>query len=333
MDAAAVHRRAIVVDGCSWTFDGWTEKLARSGVTALNLTLAGAAEDFVGAVKQIERARALMARDPARFVLARRAADVRRAKVEGKVAVVFNFQNGRPVDDSLHHLEVFHEIGLRSMQLTYNERNYIGDGCLEPANSGLSAFGRQVVKEMNRLGVVVDLTHVGERTTLEALEIGEKPCVFSHSNPRRRADNPRNITDEQIQRCAQRGGVIGVCGWGPICWTGGEAAPDVEQFVGHIEYIAGLVGIDHVGVATDSTTSMRLAHIVEHATEVNAAYPSVTGAFVGRFGTGLEFRYPVSVTHLPQVTARLLERGFGEPDVAKVMGGNFLRVWEEVWGG
>lgn len=332
MDAAAAHRRATVVDGCSWTFDGWTEKLAQSGATVLNLTLADAADGFEDAVRKIERVRSLIARDPDRFLLARTVRDIRRAKAEGKVALVLNFQNGRPIEDRLQHLEIFHEIGLRNMQLTYNERNFIGDGCLEPANSGLSAFGRRVVKEMNRLGMVIDLTHVGERTTLEAMDLSERPCVFSHSNPRRRADSPRNISDDQMRRCAERGGVIGVCGWGPICWTGGDEPPGIEQFVGHIAYIADLVGIDHVGVATDSTSSMRMAHIVEHATEVNAAYPTVTGRFVERFGTGLETRYPVSITHLPQVTARLLAGGLSESEVAGVMGGNFLRVWEQVWG-
>jgi membrane dipeptidase len=333
MDPATAHQRAIVVDGCSWTFDGWTEKLAASGATVLNLTLSDAAEGFEGAVRHIERARALIARDPARFVLARKAADIRKAKAEGKIALVFNFQNGRPIEDRLHHLEIFHEIGLRNMQLTYNERNFIGDGCLEPANSGLSAFGRRVVKEMNRLGMTVDLTHVGERTTLEAMEISEQPCVFSHSNPRRRVDNPRNLTDEQIRRCAAQGGVVGICGWGPICWTGEAEPPGVSQFVGHVKYVADLVGIDHVGVSTDSTSSMRTAHIVEHATEVNAAYPTVTGKFLERWGTGLEYRYPVSITHLPAVTARLVQEGFSEADAAKVMGGNFLRVWEQVWRG
>jgi membrane dipeptidase len=333
MDAATVHARALVVDGCSWTLDGWTDKLAQSGATALNLTATGTGEDFAGAVRQMERVRQVIAGDPGRLLLAGCAADVRRAKAEGKVAVVLNFQNGRPVEDRLQHLETLRALGLRSLQLTYNERNFIGDGCLEPANAGLSLFGRAVVREMNRLGLLVDLTHVGERTSLEALELSDRPCVFSHSNPRRRADNPRNITDEQIRRCAAGGGVIGVCGWGPICWTGGAEAPGVDQFVGHVEYLAELVGIDHVGVATDSTTSTRLAHIVEHATEVNAAYPTVTGAFLARFGTGLDHRYPVSITHLPQVTARLLARGFREADVAKVMGGNFLRVWEAVWGG
>ena len=333
MAAPDVHRWQIVVEGCTWTFDGWTEKIAQSGVTALNLTLVGGAEDFVAALKEIERALRLIRDDPAHFVLARSGADVRRAKAQRKVAVVFNFQNGRAIEDSLDHLLLFHELGLRSMQLTYNERNFIGDGCLEPANAGLSTFGRRVVTEMNRLGILVDLTHVGERTTLEAMELSEKPCVFSHSNPRRRADNPRNITDEQIRLCAERGGVIGLSPWGPICWTGGATPPTVDDLVDHLTYVADLVGIDHAGVGTDSTTSTRVAHIVEHATEINTAYPAVTGAYVARFGAGLEHRYPIATTDLPRLTACLLERGFSEVDTATVMGGNFLRVWEQVWGG
>lgn len=333
MNAAAIHRDIIVVEGCTWTFDGWTEKLEHSGVTALNLTLVGGSEGFVETCREFERALRLIRDDPEHFVLARTVADVRRAKAASKVAVVMNFQGGQPIERSLDHLLLFHELGLRSMQITYNERNFIGDGCLEPANAGLSAFGRQVIREMNRLGILIDLTHVGERTTLETIDESAHPCVFSHSNPRARADNPRNITDEQIRRCAARGGVIGLSPWGPICWTGGEMPPNVETLVDHIEYVVDLVGIEHVGVGTDSTTSMRLEHIMAHAAEINTAYASVTGAYIARFGNGLEYRYPVDTAGLPRVIESLVRRGYKPEDIAKIMGGNFLRVWEQVWGG
>ncbi|HYM91638.1 MAG TPA: membrane dipeptidase, partial [bacterium] len=167
---------------------------------------------------------------------------------------------------------------------------------------------------------------------LEAIALSERPCVFSHSNPRVRANNPRNITDEQIKACAEAGGVIGVCGWGPTLWTRGAQPPSLDDFVGHIEYMVNLVGLDHVGVASDSTTSMRIDHILQHAAEVNVAYPAVTEDYVSKFGNGLDRRYPVSVAALPSVTARLLERGWKRDDVAKVMGGNFLRIWRTVWG-
>lgn len=332
LDATALHRQLIVIDGCSWTLDGWTEKLAASGVTALNLTLAGETTDFHGALGNIETALHHIHGDPDHFLLARTAADIWRAKAAGRVAIVFNFQNGRPIEDSLLHLELFRELGVRNIQLTYNERNFIGDGCLEPSNAGLSLLGRRVVQAMNRLNLLIDLTHVGERTSLEAIDLSEYPCVFSHSNPRRRADNPRNITDEQIVACARRGGVIGACGWGPVCWTGGDAPPTVDDFIGHVEYLVDLAGVDHVAVATDSSSSTRIEHILQHAAEINAAYPTVTGGFVARFGTGVEHRYPVSLANLSAVTANLLARGWEPADVGKVMGGNFRRVWEQVWG-
>jgi membrane dipeptidase len=322
----------IIVEGCTWTFDGWTEKIAQSGVTALNLTLVGGTEGFAEALREFEHALSVIRADPDHFLLACSVADIRRAKAEHKTSIVFNFQNGRSVEDRLEHLLLFHELGLRSMQLTYNERNFIGDGCLEPANAGLSLFGRRVVTEMNRLGILIDLTHVGERTTLEAIERSEHPCVFSHSNPRRRAPNLRNITDEQIRACARRDGVIGLSPWGPICWTGGDNPPTMDDLIAHIEYVANLVGIDHAGIGTDSTTSTRLDHIAAHATEINTAYAAVTGTYVGRFGTGLQERYPVAAEDLPKVATRLRERGFSAVDTAKVMGGNFLRVWETVWG-
>lgn len=332
-EAREVHRGLVVVDGCSTGFHGWNERIEHSGVTALNITLAAVDGDFLTACKNVENALAILERERDRFTLARSVADIRRAKVEGKVAIVFNFQNGHPIEGSLNKLLLFRELGLRNMQITYNERNFIGDGCGEPANSGLSLFGREVVKAMNRWGLAIDLSHVGERTSLEAIELSEQPCIFSHSNPRARADHPRNLTDEQMERCSDRGGVIGVCGWGPICWTGGDKPPDLADLLGHVQYIADLVGVDHVAVGTDSQSTADLAYIRGHADRVNAGYPGSTGPYLAKFGNALERRYPVAIDHLPEVTAGLLERGWSRDDAAKVLGGNLLRVWERVWGG
>lgn len=331
--ALEIHRGLVVVDGCSTGFHGWSERIEHSGVTALTVTLAAVGGDFLTACKNIEYALAVLEREQDRLILARSVADIRRAKADGKVAIVFNFQNGHPIEGSLDTLLLFRELGLRQMQITYNERNFIGDGCGEPTNSGLSLFGREVVRAMNRRGLVIDLSHVGERTTLDAIDLSEQPCVFSHSNPRARADHPRNLTDEQIRRCAERGGVIGVCGWGPICWTGGSTPPDLADLIGHIEYIADLVGVDHVAVGTDSQSTDDLAYIRGHADRVNAGYPGSTGPYLQTFGNSLERRYPIAIDHLPEVTAGLLDRGWSRDDVAKVLGGNFFRVWEAVWGG
>lgn len=325
--------RLRIVDGCSWTLDGWTDKMARSGVSALNLTLAAYGSGFLDAIANIEHARAVVRAASGRLRAALNVGDLERAHNDGAVSVVFNFQNGQPIEDRVQHVETFYSLGVRSIQLTYNERNMLGDGCLEPENSGLSALGRDVIREMNALGILVDLSHAGERTSIQALEVSDKPCVFSHSNPRSRADNPRNIQDYQIKACADTGGVVGVCGWGPMLWTGSERAPNVEDFVDNIEYIADLVGVDFVGVASDSTTSMRDDHIRAHAAEVDSAYAPVTGDFIAKFGPGLDFRYPVNVTKLPSVADALTSRGWNAEDVRKVMGENFVRVWSEVWNG
>ena len=331
-EALAIHRTLTVVDGSSTGFHGWNERLERSGATAINITLAAGGTDFLAACRNIEAALTVIDQNQEHMFLARSVADIRRAKREGKLAVVFNFQNGHPIENSLSKLLVFRELGVRNIQITYNERNFIGDGCTEPANSGLSTFGREVVKAMNRWGITIDLSHVGERTSLEAIELSELPCVFTHNNPRARADNPRNATDEQIKRCAERGGVIGVCGWGPMVWTGGDKAPDVDDLVGHIQYIADLVGVDHVGIGTDSQSTTDLTYIRGHASRVNGTSPMTTAAFLAKFGNGLEYRYPAAVDHLPEVTDKLLARGWSQADLAKVMGENLLRVWEQVWG-
>jgi membrane dipeptidase len=320
-----------LVDGCSWTFDGYTGKLAASHVTALNLTVAGAREGFLGALDRIQDVLVRIARQPERLRLARRADDLDAAGADRAVAIVLNFQNGAPLERDLGRLDLFRELGVRNVQLTYNERNAIGDGCLEPSDAGLARFGRQVVRHMNDLGMVVDLSHAGRRTSLEALELSVRPCVFSHANPRALIDNPRNIDDDQIRACADGGGVIGACAWGPILWRGGDDPPGLEDLLDVIEFLAEAVGADHVSVGTDSTSSERDDHIAAHAHEVNETYPEVTAPFVARFGGTPRHRYPVPIERLPEVARGLAGRGWSSEDIGKVAGGNLLRVWRSVW--
>lgn len=327
-----MQRPMTFVDGCSWTFDGFTDKLDAGRVSALNLTVAGAREGFHGALERIQGVVRKINDDPARLRLARTVPDIEAATAAGAVAVVLNFQNGAPLERDLHRLDLFHALGVRNVQLTYNERNAIGDGCLEPSDAGLSRFGRAVVRHMGALGMLVDLSHAGRRTSLETLALSERPCVFSHANPRALIDNPRNIDDEQIRACAEGGGVVGACAWGPILWRGGEQPPGLDDLLDVAEYLAERIGVDHVGIATDSTTSMREDHIGDHAREVNEAYPEVTAPFVARFGGTPRHRYPVPVERLPAVADGLAARGWQPADVAKVVGGNFLRVWRDVWG-
>ncbi len=328
--AAALHRRTVVIDMCSFYFRGYSEQIAASGATALTLTVPETCADFDEAVAELAHHQRMIDADPVRLTLARRPGEIAAAKAGGRVALIFGFQNGRPIGDDLRRIRTFWELGLRVLQLTYNEHNQFGDGCLVPRDAGLTPLGRRAIREMNDTGIVVDLTHVGYRTSRDAVEASAQPVIISHANPRALADNPRNLPDDLIKAVAATGGVVGACGWGPVCWRGGPRRPGVDDLVAHIDYLVNLVGIDHVGFGTDSPAA-GIGTVAEHAAEINRAYPQVVGGFVAQFGTGLEGRYAVPTERLPLLTEALLQRGYPEDGIGKIMGGNFLRVFRDVW--
>jgi membrane dipeptidase len=328
--AAALHRETVVIDMCSFYFRGYSEPIAAGGVTGLNLTVPEAHAEFPEAVSAIRRHCQLIEADPDRLRHVRGAGDLPAAKAAGQVGLIFGFQNSLPIGEDLDRIQQFQDLGVRVIQLTYNEPGLFGDGCLVAADRGLTSLGRDAIREMNRTGIAVDFSHVGPKTALQGVHVSLTPVIASHSNPRATADNPRNVSDDLIRAVAATGGVVGVCGWGPICWRGTPEPPGVTDLVVHIDYLVNLVGIDHVGIGTDSSAS-GLGTVAQHVAEVNALYPTVVGTFVAKFGNGLEHRYAVSTDKLPQVTDALLQRGFPVEGIKKVLGGNFLRVFEEVW--
>lgn len=268
--------------------------------------------------------------------IARTARDIEEAKAQNQAAVVLNSQGGDFLGNRLERLDVFHAMGLRMMLPAYNTRNAICDGCLEPRDGGLSRMGEAWVAACNRLGIVIDLTHVGERSTLEILELSEAPTIFSHSNPKGIVDNPRNISDEQIRRCAAGGGVIAPTNWGPPNLREGMTTrPTLSHYLDAIDYVVDLVGIDHVGIGTD------MSHGTYPDGDKIRGLPSkrsVGGAYADHIELAprSRLRYVEGFDdygQIPDVIQGLLDRGYGEEGAAKVLGGNFLRVFREVWGG
>jgi len=336
LDADQVDRlfhESIVIDGsvAPHVDDAYVASLMDSGVTAINWTVCTPFPGIGLATTLAEIAAGLEFVDAhaEHLVLVRTAQDIQRAKREGKVAVIFGPQNAKPAEAGLFMLRTLWEMGVRILQLTYNERNLYGDGIAEPSNGGLSIAGRAVIAEMNRLGIVLDLSHCGDRTTLEAVDASAEPVLITHSNARTLHASPRNKTDEQIKAIAARGGVIGLSLWSPMLRF--DRRPTLEDFARQVDYVANLVGIEHCAIGTDhSEGSSREAWV--RRSGKGGAYPTVSGP-MGDWFT-FETRFPdgaMSVKDFRNVAGALAGLGLSASELSGVLGGNFLRLCESVW--
>jgi len=259
------------------------------------------------------------------------AADIGRAKAERRLGLIFHFQGADPIENDLNLVEAYHALGVRMVQLTYNVRNRVGDGCEESADAGLSRFGADLIGRLNENRMVVDCSHTGYRTTMEAIERSSQPVVFSHANAWALHPSPRNIRDDQIKAAAASGGLIGVNGFPGFLGT--SLRPTMARFVEHLDYMVGIAGIDHVGLAIDYYEGM---HPVADAAAAEVFfrqqvaqrrwsehnYPPPPHYYPEGMGTPKE---------LPNLTAHLLARGYAPEDVRKLIGGNWLRVFRAVW--
>lgn len=322
-----------VIDGCIFMdseFEGISNEIMKSKVDTIFLTM-NSFDGFSETIKSITNIHRVVENEP-NIRVARTYNDIVQNSKEGKKSLVLTFQEPYPIGNSLNNLRAFYEIGVRVVQLTYNKANYIGSGCTESEGGGLTDFGRKLVLEMNKLGMLVDLSHCNELTARGAIAISEKPVVFSHGNAFSVTENPRNKSDEIIKMVADTGGVIGLTPWSPLCWdkkTGKH--PDLDTYLNHVEYIINLVGIDHVGFGSD-------VPIIETgstagANEQATLYPEVVGGYYGTVGIGREISHAKDfkgAKQIDNVINRLQQKGYSETDINKFLGGNFLRVLENV---
>jgi len=330
--ALDVYRKAIVISACDSTYalkpsycmtDEYVNEMLQAGVTAGVGTIAyHPTQGFRFTIDYMSDTYAYRYRDR-KLKVAFKAEDIRKAKKEGKVLLIVGTQNAVPIESDIGLLSILHKLGLKVLGLTYNYRNLLGDGCLEKANSGLSAYGMQVIEEMHRLGIVMDLTHVGERTSLEAMKVSKDPVLFTHSCALALRKHWRNITDEQIKACAETGGVIGIPTLPLIVKDPAVFGPaTIEDALDHFEYITKLVGIDHVGFGLDVSAGPdkpveNPSKIPELKAEMDKAPPAP----------------PIlkSMNDIRNIAKGLVARGYSDQEIIKVLGGNFLRVFEKVW--
>jgi membrane dipeptidase len=244
-------------------------------------------------------------------------ADLDAVLVGDELGLVLHFEGCRPLLGEPHLARAFHRLGLRSAQLTWNFRNEVGDGIGEPEARGLAPAGRQVVRELDRLGVLVDVAHLSERGFWETIDLVGGPVVCSHANAAALCPHPRNLTDEQARAVAASGGYVGVCFF--PAFIGPE--PTLERLLDHVDHLAALVGVDHLAVGPD---------YVEYVHDLMVADMTHGDASVD-YGASWEFPEGLRrVETLPVFTAGLLARGYAEEDAAKILGANALRVLRRV---
>ncbi len=307
-----------------------------SGITAVNVTLSAGglldAQAFEATMRNIAFLENEFDRHPDAFVKVKTVADIRRAKESHCIGLIPGFQDATMLEGDVSRVDLFHRFGVRIIQLTYNVRNLLGDGCLEPGNAGLSAFGRAAVARMNELGMLVDTSHCGRQTTLDAIAGSTKPIAVTHSSCAALNDVPRAKTDDQIRRLAERGGVIGIYMM-PFLRAAGQ--PTADDFIRHIEHSVRVAGEDHVGVGSDnSITPLDLSPGFRalHASFVRqrrAEGISAPGEDENVFNHVPELDTP---QRMQLVADRLAARGHSSARIEKIIGGNWLRLFGEVWG-
>jgi membrane dipeptidase len=306
-----------------------------SGLTAVNITLgyvSGPGDPFEASVRDIAATDALVRAHAADVLKVLAAADLRRAHAEGRIGLVYGFQNGAMLGGDVDRVDIFTDLGVRVFQLTYNPANPLGDGSMAPGNRGLTPFGREVVARLNQRKVMVDLSHSGERTCLEATRLSTAPVSINHTGCRSVTDLPRNKTDAELRAVAERGGFVGIY-FMPFLDASGHASAD--DVVAHIDHAVRVCGEDHVGIGTDGTVTQvddMDAYRGALAREVaarQAAGISAAGERADTYPFVLDLRGPDQFHRL----ARLLQaKGYSEGRIDKILGLNFLRHAGTVWG-
>ena len=297
------------------------ENMSRGGLTAVNCSCS-IWEDFRGSMIRLAEYKALLRANSDLVMQVYTTEDIRKAKAANKVGIYLGWQNTSGIDDQIAFLPLFHELGVRIMQLTYNTQNLCGSGCYEQRDGGLSDFGRDVIDAMNALGIVIDLSHVGSVTADDAIRHSKVPSCYSHIAPRALKDHPRCKTDEQIRFIIDRGGFVGVTPFPPFMPRG--AASTIEDFIDVLDYVINLAGEGRVGIGTDFSEGspytpdywIRDKGYGRKLTEFGEL------AFPDGFGTSAEY---------PNLVAAMQRKGWSEKRIRAVIGENWIGYLGEVW--
>lgn len=334
--------------------DAYVEKLKKGRVSIASLSFpTWPYDNFTQTAKSFSKFYKVLEKYKDDLSLVTSYADVKRVLEEDKVGFLLHLHNTSMIDDDVGLLSILHKLGLRVMQLTYQGRNLVGDGCGEKSNCGLSSFGYKVMEEINRLHILVDLDHAAPKTFMDALEFSKDPVVYSHGCVRALCDIPpgRHLNDDQIQALAEKDGVMGMMAKHlnpPIDSKGNVQGMSMDLYMKHLEYVVDLVGVDHVGIGTENGEGRVMEDGLALAKEFKARYykPEETGLTAKPLlekhlkgtmsASDYQKRYRVEGTETVLTLKRnllreLVGRSYSDQEIAKILSGNFFRIYEKIW--
>ena len=334
--AKDIHNEAIIID-CTCplaVLDDHHDNYMKGGVTVIAATVGyGMANignlDFT--MKTLGKWLAKFRENGRNLIHVNRVDDIFKAKEEGKLGVIFHFQGTTPFEDDINTIELYHRLGVRMCQLCYNDKDLVGCGCAVEDDTGLTEFGGQVIKEMNRLGIVIDCAHTGYNTSMDAIAASQSPVIISHGNARSVCNNRRNCEDDLIKAIANNGGVIGFNGFPGF--VADNPRPTLDDLLDHVDHMAGIagpenicVGIDYfeyqAGVADDDTATQVYNFLLDSGSWNREEYPAPPW----HWPEGIEMP-----EKLENLTIGLYERGYSEDEIKGILGLNIIRVFKEVW--
>lgn len=308
------------------------ENALTSGITAVNVTIGAGGQghmSFDNAIRSLAYWEREVLAHSGVFMKVRNIAELLRAKETHRLGLIYGFQDSAMLEGDLDRVELFHDLGLRIIQLTYNLRNLAGDGCLEASDGALSRFGHSLVERMNDVGIVVDVSHCGPKTTRDGIDASRDPLAITHSGCRAVYDHPRSKSDETLRAMADKGGVIGIYLM-PFLNASGPAT--AEHVMAHIEHAVNVCGEDHVGIGSDqSITPVELTSEYREQQRVFAQRRQALGIAAPREDELLFVPELNSPSRMEMIADRLTARGHADARIEKILGANFKRLFSEVW--
>ncbi|AJQ93496.1 dipeptidase [Gynuella sunshinyii] len=324
IEAEQLHQQSIIIDGliiAKWNRELF-EDMRKGGLTAANCTVS-VWEGFQNTVNNIVAMNQLIEANNDLVSKVKCTADIHQAKSDGKTGIFLGFQNAHAFEDQIGYVQIFKDLGVGIVQMCYNTQNLVGTGCYE-RDGGLSGFGHEIVAEMNRVGIMCDLSHVGSKTSQEVILASKKPVCYSHCLPSGLKDHPRNKSDEELKFIADHGGFIGVTMFAPFLKNGINST--IDDYVEAIAYIVNIAGSDQVGIGTDFTQGHG-QEFFEWLTHDKGYARRLTN-----FGKIVNPEGIRTVGEFPNLTEALLRKGLSATVVEKIMGKNWVNILAEVWG-